>query len=243
MNHIINQEKRIWIYHNISKHPYLHFRELTRLLQMPSTTLNYHLRHLEKNGLIISKKEDRHTRYCISNNVGNTEKKLLKVLRQDTPRNVLLYIFLCASASQIEIAKELEKHPTTIEYHLKKLEEMDIIEPAPVKKGIINAGINNLIIIKRKPHKNEIFYKIKDPANLKVYAILLKYYNKKTINDSTSESVINYIEYVAKGNLSKIITTNEKIKDAPSKRIKTTNQVLETFEKIVFEIFPHPYHG
>jgi len=229
MKQYSKQDNKTLIYRYIQKHPYLHFRELARKLQIPKTTLIYHLRYLEKNKFIISNKEGRYTRYCIENNIGNIEKKILNVFRRDTTRDVFLYIMLCVSASQIEISKELGKNPKTIEFHLKKLLDLDIIELAHEDKGIIYATIGKPVIINRKPCKNEIFYRLKEPEKMKLYATLLKYYNKKTINNPFFDSCIEYTEYVSPGD--------------PPKIIKTKKQALETFEKILFEIFPHPYYA
>jgi len=227
----IDHERRKLIYQHILKHPYLHLSELARKLQIPKGTLTYHLRYLEKNGLIISNKEDRYTRYCAANNFGNIEKKLLNVFRQDTARSVLLYIMLCLSASQIEIAKELGKDPKTIEFHLKRLAALDIIERVHANNGVIvvYAATGNSGIIKRKPSKNEIFYRIKEPEKIKAYATLLKYYNKNTINDPLVDAYIKYIENVAVGDL--------------PKTARTGKQAAEAFEKILWDIFPHPYYA
>lgn len=226
----IKHDKRILIYDYILKYPYLHLHELARKLQIPGATLIYHLRYLEKNGFIISKKEGRYTRYYVANNINNTEKKLLNVFRQVSTRNVLLYIMLCVSASQIEIAKELEKKPKTIESHLKRLISLGIIERAHTDKGIIYTALRNSAIIKRKRSKNEIFYRIKEPGKLRIYITFLKYYNKKTINDPIVDSFVRYVEYIAPGD--------------PSERVvKTSKQSAETLEKALFEIFPHPYYA
>lgn len=226
-----NNQKRDLIYKYILKHPYLHLRELARKLQIPEGTLTYHLRCLEKEGLIISNKEAKYTRYCAANNFGNIEKKLLNVFRQDTARSVLLYIMLCLSASQIEIAKELGKDPKTIEFHLKRLAALDIIERVNANNGVIviYTATRGSAIIKRKPSKNEIFYRIKEPEKIKAYATLLKYYNKKTINDPLVDAYIKYIENVAIGDL--------------PKTAKTGKQAAETLEEILWDVFPHPYHA
>ena len=107
---------------------------------------------------------------------------------------MLLYILFYASASQIEIARELGKSTKAIEFHLKRLLNLDIIERAHADKGIIYTALRNSVTIERKPCKNEIFYRLKEPSKMKVYSILLKYYNKKIINDPIVDSIINYNE-------------------------------------------------
>ena len=123
---ILELEIRRKIYHFISKYPGLHFREICRKLDIPRSTLSYHLKYLEKRKLISSKHECIYTRFYVINENGAGYNKLLHFLRQDTPRNILLYMLTYISASQAELSEAIEKHPTTIMTHLKRLKDADI---------------------------------------------------------------------------------------------------------------------
>lgn len=222
---ILDLKLRSILYTFILENPGMHFREMVRKLNIPGTTLIYHLRLLEKNDLLITKKDGRYIRYFVSNNVNDDEKTVINIIRQETTRNILLYIVLTAAASQKEIAKELELHPTTVEFHLKKLLKSDLIEPADMRNGVDYTCYHNHAVIQRKPVKNEVVYKLKQP----IYRYLIKYYNTRDYKNYISEALLCAAENAYPGNR------------LPNK-VMTFKERLELLEKIIFEIFPHPYY-
>lgn len=225
--YFLKLETRILIYQFISKNPGLHFRELARRLNIPRSTLRYHLNHLTKQELLVIKKDDNYSRYFIAKDIGDREKKILSIIRTETTRDVLLYIMIMVSASRIEIARELEKDPTTIKFHLKRLLKYSIIEQAPTKDGIVYTSTKNLPKIKRKKSKNEIFYRLKEPE---IDRILIMYYKKGHYHDIIAEAICTYI--------------NEAMPiGTPVNKIRTAKETAETVEKILFDVLPHPYHA
>jgi len=223
---LLKLKTRSIIYRFILKNPGLHFRELVRRLNIPRSTLSYHLNYLDKQELLIVKKDDRYTRYFISRDIGDREKKILNIIRVETTRNALLYIWGMVIASEIEIAKELDKHPTTINFHLKRLLKHGIIEPALTAEGIIYTGLRNVPIIKRKKTKNEIFYRIKEPAMRK---LLIMCYKKGYYDDIIAETIY----FCAEG-----LNPN-----GPPKRLNALKKSVEQAEEALFDIFPHPYYA
>ena len=127
---------------DISKNPGLHIQELTKQLNIPRSTLNYHIKFLEKRDYLETKKETQEIRVYISKKISKNEKIILNHFRKDVPRTILLLLLLFPDSSQTElirIAKNhknhsskiydyMNKHKTTISYHFKKLQDMDIIE-------------------------------------------------------------------------------------------------------------------
>jgi len=149
----IELENRREIYNFISKHPGLHLSELSRKLNISKSTISYHLNYLQKLGLIVTKSEGRYVRFYIANKVGEIDKKLLSLLRQDVPYRIVIFLLLNPDSSQIKISKYLKRHPTTVSFHLSKLADLDIIETIP--------------------NCNEIRYNIKNPQY--IYELLTKY--------------------------------------------------------------------
>ena len=224
---IFELETRRKIYKYILKYPGLHLQELIRRLNLPNGTLRYHLRYLEKRNLIKSKPEDGYVRFYITNNIGNDQKKIFHILRQEVPRNIILYLLLLGCASQIEISKSLEKHPKTIEFHLKKLLNKGIIETAPVNNKGVQVEFGQLKIIERIPVTKEIIYRLKNPYSINDSVIL---YKKRSSNDNFCSilSDINGFFYPS---------------EKPIRKAKSRKGSIEYFEKWVYEIFPHPYHA
>lgn len=126
-NRFLNLEIRRIIYNYILKNPGLHLRELSRELQIPKSTLTYHLNFLKKRDMIIEKNEKKFKRYYITQKVGNLDKDTLSLIRKNTPRKIILFLFLYPGNSRIEISNDLGKSPTTISYHLGKLIEKEVI--------------------------------------------------------------------------------------------------------------------
>ena len=138
---IFEFEPKRKIYQFILKHPGLHFRELSRDLNIPKTTLDYHLNCLKKRDLISVKFIDNYNRYFVNNSIGVKDKQLISIMRKKTPRRILLLLCL-QDLSQIEIVNyekkwpgmmrdigfSIGKHPTTVSFHLEKLIKMGIVE-------------------------------------------------------------------------------------------------------------------
>ena len=155
------------IYNCVTRNPGLHFREISREVSIPKTTLGYHLKYLSSRGFLLVEQENGYRRYYASEKIGENDKKLLSILRQTVPRNIILYLSMCPNTSQTEIVKfakkwknhpskigyHLNKHHTTLNFHIQKLIEMDFIESFRVG--------------------HEIKYKLAYPEDL--YDILIRY--------------------------------------------------------------------
>ena len=229
-------EIRRHIYDFISDNPGLHMREVSRRLSVPKTTLRYHLNYLKKRGLIKRKPEGRCIRYYVANKIGSTDKKILSILRKDTTRNIVLYLLFHVYSSQIDLSGSLEKHISTIEFHLKKLLELDIIKPVKICDGkVINDADSKVIDSKlislyllREPVGNEIIYVLRDSSY--IYNVI-KSHEDILLNDDLSKELFYYFEYV----LSVMSDRDPESIDDPKNAIEST---LEKF----YKIFPHPYH-
>ena len=223
-------ETRKKIHHYILKYPGLHFRELMRKLNLPNGTLGYHLQYLEKRGLITTKSEDGYVRYYIINNIGNDQKKMIHILRQEVPRNIILYLLWQSCASQIELSKSLEKHPTTIEIHLKKLLNRNIVERAPVDtEGVHVEFLGPVKIVDRAPVGKEIIYRLKNPYST-YHSVIL--YKKRSLND-------NFCDILSVG----YKFSSWCLSGVRKTKIKSYKDILESFEEGIYEVFPHPYHA
>ena len=70
------------------------------------------------------------------------------------------------ACSQIEVSEALEKNPATILFHLKKLVDADLIEPAPIKNGMV-LRLRSPNVVLRSPVHNKIIYRSKRYRNYK----------------------------------------------------------------------------
>jgi len=233
---VFDLEIRRHIYDFISDHPSLHMREISRRLAVPKTTLRYHLKYLEKRGLVKRKPEGRCVRYYIKFKIGSREKKILSILRKDTSRNIVLYLLFHVYSSQIDLSGSLEKHTSTIEFHLKKLLELDIIKPVKVNDGkIINEADSKVIDSKlislyllHKPVGNEIIYVLRDPSY--IYDVI-KSHEDCLLNDDLSKELFYYFEYVL-----------SVMSDGDPEGFNGRKNAIESALEEFYKICPHPYH-
>jgi len=181
---LLNLEQRRKIYNHIKKNPGLHFREISRELKKPKTTIEYHLYFLEKKGFITKQKEKGYLRYYIKKTIGEKDKEIINMLRKDVPRNIILFLLMnpCPTMKDIKffakkwkghpskIGFHLYKHQTTLSFHIKKLIKSDIIGSYQDKKT-------------KK-------YFVKNPEN--IYNIIITY--EKSILDEANNRYLKYID-------------------------------------------------
>ena len=80
------------IFDYISNNPGSHLRKIARDLDMCLSTLRYHLVHLEKNGSIVSQKQNNLKIYFISGKLNSEEKALTQLLQQKRFRDIILVL-------------------------------------------------------------------------------------------------------------------------------------------------------
>lgn len=118
---LLGLEARAKIFDLVSKSPGIYFREMQKTLKMPTGQLEFHLKALEKNGLIISKIEEEHRRYFCNEKITYSERKTLSLLRQRVPRRILLFLLHKPYSKHADIRRALEYAGSTITTGLKKL--------------------------------------------------------------------------------------------------------------------------
>ena len=99
----------------------------------------------------------------------------------------LIFIIYCYIAcSEIDIVRELKKHQSTINFHLKKLIEDGLVEKVPHNKELTKrTKVDGYVI--RSPSPNEKFYCLKDAEQIQ--SLLIKYQDS-LITDSVSDCIL-----------------------------------------------------
>ena len=186
---LLGLEIRRHIYNFILKYPGLHLRELSRKLKIPKTTLHYHLNYLIREHFLLIKSENKYARYYASKKVGTKDKTILSVMRQDLPRRIVLFLFLYPEHSRLEISEDLEKPPTTISFHLKKLIDLNVIEKRRLGRSYA--------------------YRVKNQKE--VYHILILYEN--SLSDDVLGPFLEFIKYVIPDGIPSSYRNRKKKKD------------------------------
>ena len=113
---------------HINGQPGIRYRELLRASGLSNGVLTYHITNLEKSGLIIVDRNinNKITRYY-PNNIPAEETDIIRHIRNNPARQIILFILEHDSCTFNEIIKYTKKAPSTISWHLKRLKDAGII--------------------------------------------------------------------------------------------------------------------
>ena len=111
----------------IEKNPGIKFREIMRETGMKNGVLSHHTRKLEKIGVVKVERGPRQTRFYPLGITGE-ESVLIRNLRQETPRQILLSLLDEKRLSFNRIVEKVKKSPSTVSIYLSQLIENNIVE-------------------------------------------------------------------------------------------------------------------
>ncbi|MFX1489422.1 MAG: winged helix-turn-helix transcriptional regulator [Promethearchaeota archaeon] len=137
---IFENENRIKILKQILNNPGIHHNELLRSCQLQKGQLQWHLDVLLRNHIIKKERYGQFTLYFpITSSSGSVDKLKSSLSKSKTTSQILTLIQSNPGINSSEISRVLNLSSSTIKYHIDKLSE------------------ENLILLKRKGHKIEIF--------------------------------------------------------------------------------------
>ena len=128
---VLENDARKQIFEYIQAHPGVHLRAAATALDLSTTNVLWHLRKLEEANLVTSKKfEGYKVFYPVEGGVETKRRAIASsVLRNDNAFQILQYVSTNPSAHQREIARALGVNHGTIRWHLRKLEEAELVRP------------------------------------------------------------------------------------------------------------------
>lgn len=124
---ILENERRSKIYTTIKKNPGLHIRQLQRILDIPLSSLQYHLNYMARRHVVLEEKSEHFTRYY-SKPLEAEDKKVLSVLRQKRMREIVVIILVSKKAKYQVIVQTLNLPASTVSFYLKQLMDENIID-------------------------------------------------------------------------------------------------------------------
>jgi predicted transcriptional regulator len=115
------------IYSYICENPGIRYRELIRLARTTNGVLSYHLGKLEKSADIRVERQsnNRVTRYFIVD-IPKKDSDIIGYFRSKVVRNIVLFVLKNEFCTFNEIVDHIEKAPSTISWHIKRLKEAGI---------------------------------------------------------------------------------------------------------------------
>jgi predicted transcriptional regulator len=164
-------EIRRKIYTLIERSPGLHERELARLLNIPLSTLDYHLFYMKKRGLLCDQSDGKYTRYYCTCSISGKDKLVLSMLRQKIPRKIVLFLLTHINSTHKTICNHLGVSPSTTSFHLSKLTDLQVVE--------------------RLDYGRETIFSINNPEHI---SDLLSTYQKSFIDGAVDSFIATWVE-------------------------------------------------
>ncbi|MEW6070177.1 MAG: hypothetical protein AB1485_06125 [Candidatus Thermoplasmatota archaeon] len=121
------------IYEYIKLHPGEHLNRLRKIFTLSPNAAEYHTSVLEKNNLIVSYKDSRYKRFYVNGNGysaclnGKDYKPVIAVLKNKTAGNIAQFLSEHKETNQLEVARSLSLHPSTIHWHTDRLEKVGVL--------------------------------------------------------------------------------------------------------------------
>ena len=122
-----DSENRRRIYEYIQKNPGAHLRMITRELGLAMGATQHHLEVLEKSGKIRSTKSGMYRHYYTVE-ILEIHHKILAFLRQETSRDILVFLLEHPDSTQKDIIDFKGFSPPTISWHMSRLVESGIVK-------------------------------------------------------------------------------------------------------------------
>jgi predicted transcriptional regulator len=119
-------ETRARIARHVARNPGVHFSELVRELGFASGQVQYHTRKLVAEGEIEREEAYGKTHY-FEPGFDPWERRLLALFRRETTRGVIGYLLEHDGATPSAVADELDIARSTLEWHLDRLIDEDVI--------------------------------------------------------------------------------------------------------------------
>ena len=111
----------------IDDNPGIQFREIMRSSGLKNGVLSHYLKKLEDGGLVKVMRGPRQVRFY-SPNITEEESIVIKALRKETPRDLLLALIKEAGLEFTELVKEVKKSPSTVSLYLSQIVADGLVE-------------------------------------------------------------------------------------------------------------------
>ena len=120
-------ERDLQIQQIIEKNPGIQFREIMRFSGLKNGVLSHYLDKLERNGIIKANRGPRQVRFYPPQ-ITEDESIVIKALRKQTPRDLLLALIKEDGLEFSQLVKEVHKSPSTVSLYLSQLVDDGLVE-------------------------------------------------------------------------------------------------------------------
>lgn len=127
MDEVLHLEIRKKIYKLLLKNPGVNLSTIAKQIEISVALADYHLHHMEGNGLLTIVKEGGYKRYYVKGEIGAEDKKLLSLVQQEIPLKIVLYLLNNPNSKPGQLREKIEISPALLTYYLKKLVRYKLI--------------------------------------------------------------------------------------------------------------------
>lgn len=129
---VLEHPGRAEVYERVKAFPGVNFVQLSQQVQFGASTLNYHLRVLEKNGYIASVRDGRYLRFFdrTCGAYAGTRKMAVSALRNETSAAMAKHIRDHPGVAQCDLAAAFKVTPSTVTWHINRLAGQGLVQKA-----------------------------------------------------------------------------------------------------------------
>lgn len=117
----------------IHNNPGCHLRKIKEMIHISQGTVQYHTDRLEKMGKITSTRSGLYKHYFPVGIFQNNEKEILQILRQETTRQILMFIVEQQAPTQTDIVNNIGISASSVNWHMRRLIDFGLIKE--IKEG------------------------------------------------------------------------------------------------------------
>lgn len=127
---ILQHGGRSTVYEQVKAAPGSHFMDLCDRLPFGASTLNYHLRVLERNGFVTRVKDGRYVRFFDrrTGEYSQDRKKAASTLRNGTTAAIAAHIVQNPGVVQRDLARHFGIAASTVSWHVERLQQNGLVE-------------------------------------------------------------------------------------------------------------------
>jgi predicted transcriptional regulator len=115
------------IYQYLTDNPGENFRGMLDELDYAQGTVQYHLRWLEKEGLIDESDDGKYTRYYPAAEFDQEDQAVMNALRREYSRRILAHLLTDGPLSTTALSDRIGKAQSTVSWHLSNLADADLV--------------------------------------------------------------------------------------------------------------------
>lgn len=123
---LLENENRRRIYQFVRQHPGLHLRALHRRLEIPLSTLDYHLNYMVRHHILYKETDGNYQRFYTVP-LSDDEKELLPLFRQKWVREILQLVLTHNKLKYQDLLDMLMLPPSTLSLYLSRLVDHSLL--------------------------------------------------------------------------------------------------------------------